>query len=60
MKGGMREAWLVTSSKQGQCMDVNAKSYRCESCSNVSHGEDEVVEHMILQCQKYEVEMWCK
>ncbi len=60
MTGGMREAWLVNPSKQGQCIEGNARSYRSKSCSNMSQGEDEMMEHKILLCEKYEAEMWCK
>ncbi|MPC73955.1 hypothetical protein E2C01_068298 [Portunus trituberculatus] len=39
-------------------MDVNARSYRwSESCSKVCQicdmGEDEMVEHVVLECLKY-------
>ena len=43
-----------------QCMDVNERNYRwSESCSKVCQlmcdmGEDESVEHVVLECEKYE------
>ena len=44
---------------RAQCMDVNERNYRwSESCNKVSQmfdmGEDELVEHVVLECEKYE------
>ena len=36
-------------------MDVNARNYRwSESRSKVCLGEDEMVEHVVLKCEKYD------
>ena len=39
-------------------MDVNTRNYRwSEFCSNVCDmGEDETVEHVVLECEKYDCE----
>ena len=53
-------AWVVIfSSDRAQCMDVNERNYRwSESRSKVYQmcdmGEDESVEHVVLECEKYE------
>ena len=44
---------------RAQCMDVNARNYRwSESRSKVCQmcdiGEDETVEHVVLECEKYD------
>ncbi|MPC67146.1 hypothetical protein E2C01_061312 [Portunus trituberculatus] len=43
---------------RAQCMNVNARNYRwSEPCSKVCQmcdmGEDETVEHAMLECEKY-------
>ena len=44
---------------RAQCMDVNARSYRWSEsrskvCQMCARGEDETVEHVILECEKYD------
>ena len=44
-----------------QCMDVNARNYRwsesgSKECQMCDMGEDETVEHVILECEKYDRE----
>ena len=67
MKVGMMEAWVIIFSRV-QCVDVNARNYRSslESRSKVCQmrdmGEDETVEHVVLECEKYDndmMEMMC-
>jgi len=43
---------------RAQCMDVNARNYRWSEsrskvCQMCDMGEDETVEHVILECEKY-------
>ena len=56
-------AWVVTFSFElykAQCMDVKERNYRwSESRSKMCQllcdmGEDESVEHVVLECEKYE------
>ena len=44
---------------RAQCIDVNARNYRqseshSKVCQMCDMGEDETVEHVILECQKYD------
>ncbi|MPC88688.1 hypothetical protein E2C01_083607 [Portunus trituberculatus] len=44
---------------RAQCMDVNARNYRWSEsrskvCQMCDMGEDETVEHVMLECEKYE------
>ncbi|MPC65527.1 hypothetical protein E2C01_059664 [Portunus trituberculatus] len=44
---------------RAQCMDVNARNYRLSEsrskvCQMCDMGEDETVEHALLECEKYE------
>ncbi|MPC31566.1 hypothetical protein E2C01_024860 [Portunus trituberculatus] len=58
----MMAAWVVIFfSELGQCMDVNARNYRWSEshskvCQMCDMGEDETVEHVMLECEKYERE----
>ena len=43
---------------RAQCMDVNARNYRWSEsrskvCQMCNMGEDETVEHVVLECEKY-------
>ncbi|MPC58869.1 hypothetical protein E2C01_052879 [Portunus trituberculatus] len=62
MRWNKRVFWSGTERKQprlrAQCMDVNAKSYRWSElrskvCQMCDMGEDEMVEHVVLECMKY-------
>ena len=42
-----------------QCIDVNANNYRwsesrSKMCQMCDVGEDETLEHVVLECQKYD------
>ena len=44
---------------RAQCMDVNVRNYRWSEfrskvCQMCDMGEDETVEHMVLECEKYD------
>ena len=44
---------------RAQCMDVNERNYRWSEsrskvCQMCNIGEDELVEHVVLECEKYE------
>ena len=44
---------------RAQCMDVNARNYRWSEsrskvCQMYDMGEDETVEHVVLECEKYD------
>ncbi|MPD02614.1 hypothetical protein E2C01_098208 [Portunus trituberculatus] len=44
---------------RAQCMDVNVRNYRWSEfrskvCQMCDMGEDEIVEHVMLECEKYE------
>ncbi|MPC71517.1 hypothetical protein E2C01_065794 [Portunus trituberculatus] len=48
----------MSSQMSAQCMDVNARSYRwselnSKMCQMCDIGEDETVEHVIMECVKY-------
>ena len=44
---------------RAQCMDVNAWNYRwsesrSKGCQMCDMGEDETIEHVVLECEKYD------
>ena len=46
---------------RAQCMDVNVRNYRwsesgSKECQMCDRGEDETVEHVLLECDKYDRE----
>ena len=48
---------------RAQCMDVNTRNYRWSEshskvCQMCDRGEDETVEHVLLECETYSRERW--
>ncbi|MPC14608.1 hypothetical protein E2C01_007376 [Portunus trituberculatus] len=63
MRWNERVLWNGTRKRKprsrAHCMDVNARNYRWSEshskvCQMCDMGEDETVEHVMLECEKYE------